>query len=365
MNQKIRTFGIGVVAAVWLGLVAFAWFGTKTDISDTERRELAQMPALSAEALLDGNFMTDFEAYAQDQFPLRNTFRQAKSLFHTYVLGQKDNHGIYIADDYAAELNYPLDESSLAHALGQFQKVYDKYLFGTDSRIYTAVVPDKSYYLAEDLGYPAMDHAKLFSAVQEGMPWAQYIDLTDTLTREDYYRSDTHWRQEMLLPTAEKIASAMDITVPKAEDYIFTPISRPFYGVYYGQAALPMKPETMYILQSDLLEKCRVYSYEKDAYSEVYNMEKLESKDLYDVFLSGAESLLRIENPNANTDRELIVFRDSYASSLIPLRVQDYRTVTLVDLRYLNVEQLGRFLSFTGQDVLFLHSTLVLNKKLI
>jgi hypothetical protein len=41
--------------------------------------------------------------------------------------------------------------------------------------------------------------------------------------------------------------------------------------------------------------------------------------------------------------------------------VQDYVKVTLVDIRYIQIDMLGRFLEFKGQDVLFLYSTLVLN----
>ena len=90
-------------------------------------------------------------------------------------------------------------------------------------------------------------------------------------------------------------------------------------------------------------------------------MDKLESRDLYDVFLSGSRSMLTIENPGAATDRELIIFRDSFGSSIAPLLLQDYAKVTLVDIRYIQISMLDRFLEFNGQDVLFLYSTLVLN----
>ena len=79
------------------------------------------------------------------------------------------------------------------------------------------------------------------------------------------------------------------------------------------------------------------------------------------MYLSGARALLTIENPAADSDRELIVFRDSFGSSLAPLLVQGYARVTLVDIRYLQPELLGQLLDFHGQDVLFLYSTLVLN----
>ena len=68
-----------------------------------------------------------------------------------------------------------------------------------------------------------------------------------------------------------------------------------------------------------------------------------------------------IENPNAKTDRELIVFRDSYGSSMTPLLVQDYKTVTLIDTRYIAPNLIGDFVDFEDQDVLFLYSTLILN----
>lgn len=363
--KKIRTIGFAVLAALWVALTAFLWFGPKQEVSDAERRTLTQMPEISAESLLNGEFMTEFEDFTLDQFPLRDCFRQIKALFHYYVLNQRDNNEIYIADGYAAQMEYPLDEDSLNHALKQFQKVYDQYLKDSGSQIYTIVVPDKGYYLAEENGYLALDYEKQFAMVQQGMPWAEYVDITDCLNIEDYYYTDTHWRQEKLFAVADKLSQALGVTAPRSEDYTKTALDRPFYGVYYGQAALPMQPETMYILENALLSECRVYNYVTDSYTQIYDMDRLNTKDQYDVYLSGMQSLLRIENPNAGTDRELIVFRDSFGSSLVPLLTQDYKTVTLVDIRYISVEVLGKYIDFQNKDVLFMHSTLVLNKNLI
>ena len=103
MNKKIRTFGVAAVVALWAILVVFSWFGPKTEISEAERRPLKQMPEIKVETLLNGKFMSEFEDYSLDQFPLRDTFRQIKSLFHYYVLGQKNNNDIYITDGYAVK----------------------------------------------------------------------------------------------------------------------------------------------------------------------------------------------------------------------------------------------------------------------
>lgn len=360
-NKKIRAIGAGLLVCLWVLLTAGAWFGPAKEISESERRPLDQMPDISAETLLSGKFMTDFEGYTLDQFPLRDTFRQIKSLFHYYVLNQADNNDIYVTDGYAAKLEYPLSQNSLDHALNKFQFVYDKYLKDTGSTVFMTVVPDKGYYLAEKNGYLAMDYKAMFDAFDKGMPWATYVDLTDTLTGESYYRTDTHWRQEHLLDAAKKLCDAMGVRPFDSGSFTQTALERPFYGVYYGQAALPMKPETLYIMENELLSGCKVYDQESGKYLDVYNMEMLTSKDLYDVFLSGAKSLLTIENPNAATDRELVIFRDSFGSSIAPLLVRDYAKVTLVDIRYLSSQTLDRFMEFHGQDVLFLYSTLVLN----
>ena len=358
-HKKWNTIGMVAVAGLWVLLAAFAWLQNAKTHSTAERRPLAQFPEISSEQLLNGKFMSDFESYTLDQFPLRDGFRSLKAQFHYNILRQKDNNGIYLAEGHAAKLEYPLNEASLDHALAVFQKVYDKYL--QNSKIYLAIVPDKGYYLAEEHGYPAMDYTSLFEKMESGMPYASYVNLTDTLQPDYYYRTDTHWRQESLLPAAQRLCNAMQVTAPNAADYTATAADAPFYGVYHGQAALPLAPDTLYTMESQLLDSCRVMNYETGKYGSVYDESKFISDDLYEVFLSGSVSLLTIENPNATTDRELILFRDSFGSAIAPLLVQGYKTVTLVDIRYISSAMLDRFIDFHSQDVLFLYSTLVLN----
>ena len=150
MIKNIRIIGAALVAAIWLGLSAFAWLHPAADVSEAERRKLAQFPELSAETLLNGKFMSEFEDYTLDQFPLRDSFRQLKALFHYHVLGQMDNNGIIIFDGIAAQQEYPLNVNSVAKALEKFRSIYEKHLAATDSKIFAAVVPDKLEYLTKD-----------------------------------------------------------------------------------------------------------------------------------------------------------------------------------------------------------------------
>ena len=356
MKYKVT---VCAVALLWLLLALAAWVLPDGEMSLSERRPLEQMPELSLTSLMKGKFMENFESYSLDQFPLRDGFRTLKSLFHYYILGQSDNNGIYLADGMAVQQQYPLDAASVNHAAERFTDVYEKYL--ADSKVYFALIPDKGQYLAEENGQLSVDFDEMSRLLQEQLPWAVHVDISDCLSAGSYYHTDTHWRQEHLLEAAQKLCEAMNVLPPEVEDYRVSALDAPFYGVYYGQAALPMEPETIYIMESDLLDGCSVYDYETGKTGKVYDLTKLTGRDLYEVYLSGPKSLLTIENPAAKTDRELIVFRDSFGSSMVPLLLQGYSRVTLVDIRYIQSSMLPQYIEFHGQDVLFLYSTLVLN----
>ena len=369
MEKKIRAVGTALLVLIWLALTGFAWFGQRTEVSEAERRPLASAPTLSVEAINEGDFMEDFEDFTLDQFPLRDSFRQIKSLFHFYGLQQLDNNDIYIKDGYAAKQLYPLNEDSVNYAVKRFNDIYTQFLEGKAANCYVTVVPDKGYYLSEKAGQLTADYEKLFSLVEGGMPWATYIDLTATLEASDYYRTDTHWKQENLIPVAQKLTQAMGVTPPAADAFTPKPVDYPFYGVYYGQAAVPQKPDQLQIMESDILKDCKVYTYDdnlKKTQIPMYDLSKLTSGDPYNIYLSGARvGLVQIENPNATTDRDLIVFRDSFGSSIGPLLAQGYKTVTLIDIREIpspNLKVLAMYLKldFSG-DVLMLYSTTVLN----
>lgn len=351
-----------LVCVLWLGLTVLAWFSPAKDISTSERRPLDQMPEVTVDSILKGKFMTDFESYTLDQFPLRDRFRTLKALAAYNLFAQKDNNDIYVTQGQAASLDFPLNQASVDRAADKISTLYEKFVKDTDAKVYFSIVPDKGYFLAEKGGYPAMDYAKLEKHFTDAFSFAEYIRIFDTLEGSDYYATDSHWKQEELGDTVKVLADAMGIADLIYTDYETVTVDTPFYGVYYGQAALPLAPDTIRYLTNDKLEACSVYNLEKNATGKIYDLEKLDGKDPYEMFLSGASALLTVTNPNANSDRELIVFRDSYGSSLTPLLTGAYAKVTIVDTRYVQPDFLGNFVDFANaDDVLFIYSTTLLN----
>lgn len=359
-DKRKNILSVSLVAAVLFSLALWCWVKPADPVSLSERRALAALPELSAETVWSGKFMEGFEKYAADQFPLRDGFRALKVFCADRLLGQKDVNGIYgNGEGYLSKLEYPLNEDSLRSAAGKFRKIQERYLRGDGVRVYLSVVPDKNYFMAGECGALAMDYVRLVDCLRENTEGMEYIDIFPCLSLEDYYKTDTHWRQEKILPVAEKLAEAMGAPLPGSYETVTLPT--PFYGVYAGQSARRVSPEPLSYLLNDTLEGCTVYDYESGEEMGVYDMDKAAGADAYELFLSGSRALMKIQNPAAETERRLILFRDSFGSSLAPLLASGYAEIDVVDIRYISSALLENFLTFENCDVLFLYSTLVLN----
>lgn len=348
-----------VVGILFSALTLFAWFKPADDFSATERRELNQFPELSWETISSGKFMTEFEEYTLDQFPFRDAFRSIKAFMHFHVFGQLDNNDVYMADGYISKLDYPLSQTATDKAVKKFTSIYNTYIKDSDAEVYTAWIPDKNYYLAEKNGYLAYDYEEMYAYLNENLDFATYIEIRDLLSLEDYYRTDTHWKQECILDVAQKLGNAMGVNLEA--EYESNCVDTPFYGVYYGQLALPVEPDQICYLNHAGFSDCTIINHENGKEIPMYDMELAVGRDPYEMYLSGSVSVITIENPNATTDKELVIFRDSFGSSITPLLVEGYSKITVLDARYLNEMMIGQFVEFTDQDVLFLYSTGVLN----
>ena len=340
-----------------LALSLWCWLRPHDAASESERRTLAQFPALTTEALFSGSFMSDFETATLDQFPARDTFRGFKSAVSLYLLGNLDTNGLYTAEGHIAKSDYPLSPAMLDIAAEKFAWLHDTYLQDSNA-VYLSIIPDKHHFLADGTPRLAADFDAAVQAMRDSLPQMTYLPIDDLLSAEDYYRTDSHWKQECLQDIADRLAAGMGASLDAG--YETRVYDAPFYGVYKGQLALPAKPDTIRYLTNDTLEGCTVTSWKsgKAAESAVYDLAP--QRDAYDLFLGGADPLIVIENPDAATDRELILFRDSYGSSLAPLLVDGYAKVTLIDIRYIQSAMLGNLIDFSGSDVLFLYSTTML-----
>lgn len=272
---------------------------------------------------------------------------------------QPDENGMYQQEGYWVQYLGERNEKSADSFVKKVNSIRDT-LLTEENKVYCAIVPDKSHYLPDE-GWPVLDYDALASQVQAGLDDSiTWIGLADHLTLTDYYKTDAHWRQEKLQPVVDALGKAMGFSQDFSgwEQNVF----EGFVGSYGKYIPAPAEPETLVYLTSPATEAARVDNFQYPDATAVYDVSKLSGAGSYDVFLNGATPLQTIENPNAATDRELVIFRDSFASSLAPLLCEQYRTITLIDLRYMVSGLVPQYVTFTDQDVLFLFSSWVVNE---
>ncbi len=361
MNLFKKKYQLILIIALWFSLSVITWFKPTSLVSYSERRPLRQFPVVSIHNVLSGFFMQHFEAYALDQFPFRESFRTLKAFSDLYIFNHSNTHGIHVIGDHLVSFQYPMNDNALQRAINQLNQLYNLYLSDTQVSLYLSVIPDKGYFLGKEDDYLNIDYSKFIYQITTKMPFATYIDLFPVLSLDDYYTTDTHWRQENLLPIAEFLLSSMGNPNGHLWNYHLVNTELPFYGIYHSQSALPSKPDALCYWTNSKLESLEVYHIHSNLLTPVYDLEKLSSFDSYNFFLSGASPLLVIENPNASTEKELIIFRDSFASSLSPLLFEGYAKTILIDLRYMSESLISEYIQFENQDVFFLYSAIVLN----
>ena len=347
MKDKITTF-LFLITIFGFGIFHIAL--PDNEISSTERRKLSSFPKFE----LTSKYSEKLDKYLLDHFPLRDTFRSIKANFNYKVLNQLDNNDIYLKDNYIFKSEYPTNKGSISSFINKTNRI-DKLLTENNNK-YVMIIPDKNYYL-KDKNFLQIDYDYLYNEINK-LDMTQ-IDLRDTLELNDYYETDTHWKQENLDKVIKQMSTKMNFNCKEIE-YKKNTYNK-FYGVYYGESAIERNPETITYLTNDTILNSTVKYLENDKLTTVYNLDKLSSLDSYEVYLDGASSLIEITNPNSKSKKELIIFRDSFGSSLSPLLIEYYGKITIVDNRYISSNYIKEYIEFTNQDVLFLYSTLLVN----
>lgn len=328
------------------------------EISILERRKLSQFPKIGISKIFSGDFAKEFDKYSVDQFFARDLSRKIKTFNSMYIFKQKDDNKLFEKDGAIYKIEYPLNTNNVQKSSNKINEIYTKYL--QNMNVYYSIIPDKNYYLEND-AHLKMDYNELFRIMNNTLKGITYIDITNSLDLDDYYRTDLHWRQEKLNNVVKTIKKNMFLS-SNEQEYEIRKIGD-FYGTYYGQLGINVNPDDMYVLTNNTIESCIVYNHETKEYGKIYNQEK--TVDNYDIYLSGATPLITIENPNASSKKELLLFRDSFGSSIAPLLVADYSKITLIDIRYISSKLLNQYIDFGNQDVLFLYSSIILNQNIL
>lgn len=347
MKNKI----LSIVFVLYISLFSLAGIIIEDEkISIPERRTLRSFPKYE----MNSEYVNKLEQYLLEQFPFRNSFRSLKAKFNYNVLNTLENNHIYLKDNYIFKSEYPTNKDSIANFIKVISK--NKENLSKDNKVYMMIIPDKNYFLDDDY-FLQIDYDYLYKELEKLD--VNLIDIRDIMKLSDYYETDIHWRQEKIVKVVKKMSEVMDFSYIK-QDYV-EKVYNNFYGGYYGESAISRRAEKLVYLMNDELNHVSVKYFENEKLDKVYNESKLTGMDSYDVYLDGASSFIEITNGKSDSLKELVIFRDSFGSSIAPLLVPYYHKITLIDTRYITSAYYLDLIDFSNQDVLFLYNTVVVN----
>ena len=270
------------------------------EISYTERRKLTTFP----EFKLNSKYITDIDKYLLDHFPFRETFRNIKANFNYNILNKLDNNGIYLKDNYIFKSNYPTNKKSIDYFNKNINKLKNN--FTENNNVYLMIVPDKNYYLNDDM-FLQIDYDYIYDNLNKLN--IDMIDIRSIMSLNDYYETDTHWKQENLHKVVKKLSEMMYFDYETYSN-VFHKYDK-FYGVYYGESAINRKPEDITYLTNDIIDNASVKYLENSGLNKVYNTDSLSGMDSYNVYLDGARSFIEITNNKSINNGAILLPKES------------------------------------------------------
>lgn len=273
------------------------------------------------------------------------------------ISSEPDENGLYYAGDYVFEKMEPYEESYI-HSMGEkLNRAYET-LLNADMKVYYSVIPDKGYFI-EKPSFTKDDYKSMLDILTSEVKHMEYIPIMDELSITDYYKTDHHWRQEKLFPVVNQLGKFMDFKV-KESDFTENVVDD-FQGVH-SKYMDKVSKESLIYMTNEVTDNATVEIFDVGEYQGVYFLDELKTDVAYNVFLKGLSPIVTITNPNATVEKELILFGDSYASSMVPLLLEAYFKITVIDVRFAPMSYLPEVMEFNTQDVLFLYNTAVINR---
>lgn len=309
--------------------------------SETENRMLAGKPKFTVDRLLEGRFTSKFEDYVVDQFIGRDFFTNVK-INMDKLLGKKESNGVFLGEDgYLIEnFNKPNEEAVKENlqAINNFSTRYK------NIKQYMLISPTAVSILKDKLPMdaPVMDQEAYLQSYKDKLPPSvafvdNYKTMYDHRNEYIYYKTDHHWTSLGAFYSYKELAKAMKLEETPDDYYTQQMVSNDFYGALSSKSGydvkegdkvnvyLPAKEDSQHVVVS--------YEEEQERTATLYSSEALKQKDNYEVFLKGNHPLVKIKT-DANNNKTLLIFKDSYANSFIPFLVKDFSKIIVVDPRY-------------------------------
>ena len=313
--------------------------GKDREYSENENRYLTTKPQFSWSSLMDGKFMDDAEAYLSDQFLLRDKLVSLRTDIDVFF-GKREINDVYIGKKhFLFEKPSGYNEARVKKTTDAMNNLKAK---NQGINTYIAIAPNSTEILRDYLpsNAPVPNQTEQIKKIYQSLSGYTPIDLCGPLKKVQdpqdlYYRTDHHWTARAVDIAYLEIARGMGLD-PTAYQYQNLPVTDSFQGTLSSSAGIFSAKDTISVptCPSDVMYRV-TYVDEQRVTTSVFDPQKLNAKSKYEVFFGGNFSQVVIES-SSSSEKVLMVVKDSYANSLIPLLIPHYKKIIIVDPRYYN-----------------------------
>ena len=302
------------------------------DFSPEENRILKTRDTLDT-GVLSGAFQTDFEDMLSDQFPLRLFCVKAQTGIKL-ALGRRDIGGTYVlkSGEFSQRITTSdIDLDAVASHAARYARAADR----AGVPLTFMPVPSRCASHPGELPYGAETYD--YGAAKEAIaPSGAVVDLCRDGGAEkiSYYGTDHHWDAYGAYAAYSAWCVYHGTEPTPLSDFSLTKATDSFYGSLYSKApGVQAEPDEIFI--PAVPDGITVTADGKKI--SLYDLSALEEKDKYKVFFGGNHGIVEIENP-ASDGGVLLIFKDSFANSLVPYLVERYGKIVMIDERYVTVD---------------------------
>ena len=315
------------------------------ELSSLEFRTLAEDPFRGRSfeklvgELVTGDMSKNVDKFLEDHFPGRNLFIAINS-YYLHFTGRNANQGVVLGkNDRMFEAPIVQNDSYIAKNMERINQFTEAN--GLDTVI--VIAPSSAVVVTEDLPLVHFEYKdrEIIDAARQ-LTDSYVPDLAGIFSGMEnrgglFYRTDHHWTMDGAYACYADVLAHFGDT--PADRSVFTAEKYEFYGSYYRKAGLWLtKPDELEVWRNPLLDSIKVTVGWGDRAVEhvgVYDDEQLAegNVDKYAAYLWSNNDITVIENPEGNGETILIV-KDSFGNSIIPLFAMTYSRVIMVDTRY-------------------------------
>lgn len=374
LRRRAEVLTVGIITAFILCFSVWCLVAPKQTFSENENRALASWPVYSFAALKDGSYMSGIQTYLSDHFPLRDPFMTLKTKYEM-LTGREEINDIYLAKDgyYIEAYKTPKQQKKI---ITQFQKLQDAITTGAKENVRVMLVPTAISTYNAKLPNCAPDRGVLrqvdtMNEIYAALPNMQKVDawsaLQATAAQEEtartraagnaanaqpvadagdagsdtsdttglYYHTDHHWTTHGAYVGYQAYCGAAGIAPIPEADFQKTCVTTDFHGTIFSKlhdSTVPGDAITLYENPANQLTVS--YPDTGEVTDTLYNRDYLAQKDKYSMFLNNLHPLVEITNETADSDRQLVLIKDSYANSMVPFLVNHYQKIYVFDTRY-------------------------------